>query len=259
MIAYETFAQYFAGGEITKLQFVYQSKEYVVARETGADGPVFAFASEDQEAVRYPSAKALLKYAFIAGHSLREIWYHMTPLCNDTRADDDYITTCYADSLGKIMYSASGTLSFFERYVLHHLVPSLILGSMLILALVLCTLFIDQLSWTFFAIATAIAVAAVAIAQLIFISNTKKYRYGNPRAHFYLLNHGVVVLTTRNEYPIPYTKILRLDTEAGIKITTLKKVYTFVANNGEEMTATLKGIVDELKAVKRRHRHKKAN
>lgn len=257
MIAYETFTKYFESGEITKLHFAFQTKEYLIAREEGESGTVFSFFAEGQEPVKYPTAKALFKYAFISGHSLREIWYYMTPICNDTLFDEDYVTLRYADTFGRITHSASGTLTHFDRYPMRHLLPSLVLASLLILALVLFTLFIPELSWVFFAVASSIVVGATVIAQLIFLSNTKKYRHGNPRAHFYLLNHGIVILTTRTEYPVPYLKILRLDTEAGIKIATLYKMFTFVANDGAEMTETLKGIVEELKTLKHHHRKKK--
>ena len=257
MISYETFAQYFSSGEITKLHFSFQSQEYLMTREMGENGPVYSFIAEKRETVQYPSAKALLKYAFISGHSLREVWYYMSPIYNDTLFDDDYITLRHSDSLGKITYSASGTLTSFDRYLTHYLLPSLVVGAILLLALVLCTLFIAELSWIFFGVAAAIVVGAVFVAQLIFISNTKKYRHGNPRAHFYLLNHGVVIMTTRTEYTIPYTKILRLDTEAGIKIATMQKTFTFVANGGAEMTETLKANFEELKAIKKRRRKKK--
>ena len=256
MIPYETFSQAFNSGEITKLHFTYQSKEYMIAREEGEEGPVFAFATEEQVS-QYPNAKALLKYAIIGGRSLREIWYHIDLICNDTLLDDDYILTMHSDSLGKIMYSSSGTETTYDRYLTQHFVPGMILGALVILVLLTCTLFIAELSWTFFAIAAAIVVGAVFIAQLIFFTNTKKYRHHNPRAHFYLLNHGVVIKTTRHEYAIPYTKILRLDTEAGISIVTMRTVFNFTADHGVEMTEALKGIVDELKAIKQRRRKKK--
>lgn len=256
MISYEKFSQHFNNGEITKLHFTYESKEYLIAREEGEDGTSFVFASERHEPVRYPSAVALLKYAIIGGRSLREVWYHISLICNNTLLDDDYVLTRYSDSLGKITHSVSGTLTAYDRYETMRLVPSLLVWVIAVVVLLLCTLFIPELSWTFFAIAASISVSAFGIAQLIFWSNTKKYRHGNPCAHLYLLDYGVVILTNRTEYVIPYTKILRLNTEAGICITTMMTVFIFVANEDADISATLRSSVNDMKA--NRH-HKNTN
>ena len=252
MISYEEFSQRFNSGEISKLNFYYESKEYVMAREENETGLVFVFASEEREAIRYPSVAALLKYAIIGDHSLREIWYHITPICYDTLLDDDYVVTQHSDSLGKITSSVGGTLTAYDSYLMLRLLPSMIVWVLAVVVLLLCTLFVPTLSWIFFAVAVSISVAALGITQLIFWSNTKKYRQGNPNAHLYLMENGVVLLTNRAEHAIPYTKIRRLDTEAGICISTLLTVYIFVAGEEKGIAATLKNTVDEIKANRRK-------
>ena len=250
MIAYEDFAQDFNSGDIKKLHFHYDSKEYLITREEGEEGPVFAFATEEQKPVKYPTAKALLKYAIIGGHSLREIWYRVAPICNNTLLDDDYVLTQYSDAFGQITRSASGTATMYDHYLMRRFIPTLAAWGVVFLVILMCTLFVP-LSWTFFAVACSVSVGALAITLLIFFSNTRRYRHGNPSAHLYLLDHGAVLLTNRVEYAIPYTKILRLDTEAGIKIVTIKTVFTFVANDGGEITQTLKNTVETLKAERK--------
>ena len=257
MISYDTFAQYLMSGEITSLHFRYGVKEYVIVREEGEEAPTFVFVSEDQEPIRYPSVKSLLKYAFFEGHSLREIWYHISPICSDSLLDNDYILALYGDTFGKVMCSSSGTAVTYDRYLTERFLPALVLSALMIAALLLATLFIDALTWTFFGVTAAIIVGGLIIAEVIFYSNTKRYRYGNPLAHMYLLDHGVVIVTTRFEHAIPYHKIIRLETEAGISIVTMKTVFTFVGNDGEEVTKTLNAIMKELKENK--HLRKKAH
>ena len=252
MISYETFSQYLLSGQVAKLHFLYGAKEYIIAREDGEEGPVFAFASEAKEAVRYPSVKSLLKYAIISGHSLQEVWHHITPICNDSLLDNDYVMVRYGDPVGHITCSASGTAFRHARYATQYLVPSVIVGVMLVLVLLLCTLFVAELSWIFFAVGTAIVVGAFIIAQLIFVSNTKRYRYGNPEAHLYLLSDCAVILTTRYEHAIPYAKIIRLDTEAGITMKTMFHVFDFICDSDKEIAQTLSSMVSEVKASKRR-------
>ena len=258
MISYETFSQYLLNGQLKTMHFMFGPKEYVIAREEIDDTPYFVFATEEQEAIRYPSVKALLKYAIIGGHSLREVWNHIVPICNDSLFDNDYLLVQYGDSLGRVVCSAEGTATAHERYATMHLLPSLASVVVVIALLLICTLFISDLSWTFFAVASAVVAGAFIIAQFIFFSNTRKYRYGNPRAYLYLLSDGAVIVTTRYEHAIPYSKIIRLDTEAGISMVTMKTVFYFTADNGKEITDTLTSIVNELHAAKRR-RNKKAN
>ena len=254
MISYEAFTKAFTSGEIQKLHFYYDSKEYLIAREAGEEAPVFSFTSGGHKPVIYPSLKALLNYAIIGGKSLREVWYHITPVCNDTLLDDDYILTLYSDSFGKVLCSGEGTASSYGRYLTKRFFPTLAMGAILILVTLACTLLINILTWTFFAVACAIVVGAILIALLIFFTNTKRFRRGNPQAHFYLLNHGAVILTSRSEYAIPYAKIIRLGTEAGITIVTWDTVFTFVADDGKEISETLSSIVEELKSIKRRRK-----
>ena len=255
MISYETFTQYLLSGQIRTLHFMYGPKEYIIAREEIDDTPEFVFVAEDHEAIRYPSVKSLLKYAIIGGRSLREVWNHIVPICNDSLLDNDYLLVHYGDSLGRVLCSARGTAITHGRYSTQYLMPSLLGAALIITLLLLCTLLINALSWTFFAVACAIVAGAFIIAQLIFVSNTKKYRHGNPRAYLYLLSDGAVIVTTRFEHAIPYTKIIRLNTEAGISMVTMKTVFKFTADNGKEITEMLKSIIDETKAAK--HRKKK--
>lgn len=258
MISFETFTNSLESGEITKLNFTYESKEYLIVREDreeneeGVASPsVFAFASEDYTAVRFATAKELLKTVTVGGLPLRDAWKFIVPICEDTLLDEDYIETLYGDSLGKVMCSASGTTASHERYLTQYLLPSIVVGLVVLFALLMCALFIPSISWKFFGIAAAIVVAALVVVQIILFSNTKRYRHRNPRAHCYLLYRGVVIITDRFEYAIPYEKIIRLDTEAGIRIVTLKTVFSFTANHGEEITESLKSIFEEVKSIKK--------
>lgn len=253
MISYETFSRAIESGAISKLNFFYESKEYLIAREYDEETEilVFIFAREDGEAVEFDTAKELLKSIKIAGSSLAEIWHDVVPVCNDNLLDENYIKVLYGGSLGKVMNSAAGTAATHERYLTTYLLPSLIVGALAIAVLLLCTLFITTLGWTFFGIAVAVVVVAFAVAQVIFVSNTKRYRSGNPRAHFYLMADGVVILTDRFEYAIPYEKIIRLDTEAGLTIVTLKTVFSFTPSYGKELAEALNSIFDELKAIRK--------
>ena len=262
MISYETFSQYLLSGQIEKLHFLYESKEYIIAREDGEEGPVFAFASDAHEAVRYPSVQSLLKYAIIAGHSLHEVWWRIVPLCNDSLLDKDYVLVRYGEPLGRVTYSAAGTAAQNARYATQYLVPSIAVGIVLVLLILFGTLFVAEFTWTFFGVGTAIIAGAFIIAQLIFVKNTKRYRYGNPEAHLYLLEQGLVIITTRYEHAIPYTKIVRLDTEAGIMIVTMQHLFNFTADTGnDELKAMLSSIVSERKANKRhsKKQNKQAN
>ena len=256
MISYETFTQYLLSGQIAKLHFLYDAKEYIIAREETDGVPVFAFASSEHEAVRFPSVNSLLKYAIIGGHSLQEVWYRIAPLCNDSLLDDDYIRVRYGEALGRITTSASGTAALHARYATKYLVPSVVVGVALVLVLLFCTLFVNEFSWTFFGVGTGIVAAAFVIAQFIFVNNTRRYRYGNPEAHLYLLEQGAVIKTTRHEYAIPYLKIIRLENEAELKIVTMMNMFDFIADSDKEIAGTLAANVGEAKDAKRNSRKK---
>lgn len=258
MISFETFSQYLLSGQLKALHFTFGGTEYVIARKEVDDIPFFVFTAERQEAVEYSSVKSLLKHADIGGHLLEEVWDEIVPVCHESLDDDGYILVRHADTLGRVVCSADGTFTVHERYATMRLLPSVIAAVILIVVLMLATLFVPELSWTFFAVAAAVVAVAFIIAQLIFFTNTKKYRHGNPRAHLYLLNSGVVLMTTHFEHEIPYTKILRLDTEAGIQFVTMGSVYSFTADSGKEVTETITAMFNEVKAQKR-NRNKKAN
>ncbi len=252
MISLETFTKSLATKEISKLNFTYESKDYLIAREDDGEGScVFLFAGEKGEPLVFPTARELTKNVTLGGESLQNVWKFVVPICDDTLLDGDYIETVYGDSLGKIMCSAGGTTSSHDRYLTQYLIPSLIFGVLILAALLLSTLFVPSLTWTIFGIASGVVAAGFAVAQVIFISNTKKYRSGNPCAHCYLLTRGAVIVTDRYEYAIPYEKILRLDTEAGIQITTLRTVFSFTADHGDEITESLKSIYEEIKSIKK--------
>lgn len=257
MISLDTFTKSLERGEITKLNFTYESKEYLIVREDDGEAPAFAFASEDQEAVRFATARKLVEGITVGGENLQSVWRFVVPICADTLLDDDYIGTVYGDSLGKIMCSAEGTTSLHERYLTQYCIPSIIVGLTVLLALMICTFFVPNLTWTVFGIVAGVIAAALVIAQVIFISHTKRYRHGNPIAHCYLLSRGAVIITDRYEYAIPYEKISRLSTEAGIQIVTLKTVFSFIPDHGEELTESLKSIYEETKSIKRFFRKKK--
>ena len=256
MISYEAFSQYLLNGQLKNFHFRYLGKEYAIVRKEVDDVPFFIFAAEEQEAIEYSSVKSLLKHADIGGHLLEEVWENILPVCHESLADDGYVLVCHGDTLGRVVCSAEGTYNAHARYATLLLLPSIASAVALIVVLLLCTLFIAELSWTFFGVAAAIVAAAFIIAQLIFYSNTKKYHHGNPRAYLYLLSGGALLVTTRFEHEIPYTKILRLDTEAGISIVTMRKLYFFIADYGTEITEALNSIYGEVKANKRK---KKAN
>lgn len=266
MISIDTFIKSLESGDITKLNFTYESKEYLIVREERevtedgeAAAPVFAFASEEHTAVRFPTPKELLKTVKVGGVSLYDVWEYVVPICSDTLLDDDYVETLYGDSLGEIMRSASGTATSYNRYLSRHLAPSIVFFALAIVALVLSTLLISAFTWTFFGVAAAIAAAVFAALQVIFVSNTNKYRHGNPRAHCYLLSRGAVIVTDRYEYAIPYEKIIRLHTEAGIKIVTMKTIFSFIPNHGDEFKESLKYFFEEGKSIKRVFKKKKKN
>ncbi len=253
MISYDTFLHYLESGVIPKLNFFYESKEYAVERKEDANGEVcFVFAREDGEPEIFDTAEELSRSVSVSSQSLGEIWRLIKPIGNDTLTDEDYITLRYEDRFGKIVNSASGTTETHERYLTRYFFPTLILGMLVIFSFLMCTLFIDKLSWTFFAIAVSSVVAAFCVFQIILFSNTRKFRRGNPRAQLFLLNSGAVILTARNEYSIPYDQITRLDTEAGLTIVTLNTVYLFTPNHGEEITDALKTIYEEEKSLKKR-------
>lgn len=256
MISYETFTQYLLSGQVAKLHFLYDSKEYIIAREEVDGVPVFAFASDTHEAVRFPSVNALLRYAIIGGRSLQEVWYRIVPLCNDSLLDDDYIKVHYGESLGRITSSASGTAALHARYATKYLVPSVIVGVLLVIVLLLLTLFVKEFSWTFFGVGTGIVAAAFVIAQFIFLSNTRRYRYGNPEAHLYLLEQGAVIKTSRHEYAIPYLKVIRLENEAELKIVTMMNMFDFIADSDKDIAGTLAANVGEARDEKRNSRKK---
>lgn len=257
MISLETFTKSLVLGEISRLNFTYESKEYLIAREVDEEGvPSFVFASEDNEAVKFPKARELLETVRVGGSPLSEVWKFVVPICDDTLYDDDYVKTMYGESLGKIMCSATGTVSLHDRYSTQYLIPSVVIAALILIALSFCTHFISNLNWMLFGIISAVIVAALIIAQIIFYNDTKKYRQGNPCAHCYLLSRGAVIVTDRFEYAIPYEKIIRLDTEAGIRITTLRTVFAFTADNGAEITESLKAIYEEVKSIKRVFRKK---
>ena len=65
-----------------------------------------------------------------------------------------------------------------------------------------------------------------------------------------------MIVTDRYEFAIPYEKIIRLDTEAGIQITTLRTVFSFIADHGEEVTESLKSIYAETKSIRKVFRKK---
>ena len=252
MISLETFTKSLATKEISKLNFTYESKEYLIAREEDEDGSsVFLFADEKGEPLVFPTARELTKNVTLGGEPLQDVWKFVVPICDDTLLDGDYIETVYGDSLGKIMCSAAGTTSHHDRYLTQYLIPSLIFCGLVLVALLLSTVFVSSLTWTIFGISSAIVVVGFAVTQVIFISNTKKYRQGNPCAHCYLLTRGAVIVTDRYEFAIPYEKIIRLDTEAGIQITTLRTVFTFIADHGNEITESLKSIYAEIKSIKK--------
>lgn len=217
----------------------------------GEGVPTFVFVNEDNKPVKFSKARELLETVKVGGSSLSEVWKFVVPICDDTLYDDDYIETMYGDSLGTIMCSTTGTVSLHDRYLTQYLVPSVVIAALVLIALSFCTHFISNLNWMIFGIVSAVIVAALIVAQIIFYSNTKKYRQGNPCAHCYLLSRGAVIVTDRYEYAIPYVKIARLDTEAGIKITTLRTVFLFIADNGAEITESLKSIYEEVKSIKR--------
>ena len=250
MISYEAFSQYLLNGQLKNLHFRFLGKEYVIARKEVDDVPFFIFAAEGQDEVEYSSVKSLLKHADVGGHLIEEVWEEIAPVCHESLADDGYILVSHGDTLGRVVCSAEGTYNAHARYATMLLIPSIASAVILIVVLLVCTLFVAELSWTFFGIADAIVAAAFIISQLIFISNTQKYHHGNPRAYLYLLSDGAVLMTTRTEYEIPYIKILRLDTEAGIRIVTMGRVYTFIADSGKEITEALTSIVEEVKANK---------
>ena len=257
MISLESFTKSLATKEIAKLDFTYESKEYLIAREDGDDGSsVFLFADGTDEPQVFSTARELTKSVTLGGDPLHEAWKFVVPVCADTLLDNDYVKTVYGESLGKIMCSASGTTSRHDRYLTQYLIPSLIFAVLLLFSLLLSTLLVETLTWTIFGIASAVVVAGVVVAQIIFISNTKKYRQGNPCAHCYLLTRGAVIVTDRYEFAIPYEKIIRLDTEAGIQITTLRTVFSFIAGHGEEVTESLKSIYAETKSIRKVFRKK---
>lgn len=259
MISFETFTKSLSSGVISKLNFTYEAKEYLIVREVDEEtsAPVYIFASEDQEPLTFSTAREMMKKVTVGGEPFSDVWKFVVPICSDTLLDNDYIETVYADSLGKIFCSAEGTTSRHERYSTQYLIPSLAFCVVLLLALLFCTLFVPSLTWTIFGITSAVVVGGFAIAQVIFISYAKRYRQGNPCAHCYLLTHGAVIVTDRYEYAIPYEKIARLDTEAGIKITTNGTVFSFTADHGEEITESFKSIYEELKSIKKVFRKKK--
>ena len=258
MIPYDTFLRYLESGVIPKLNFFYESKEYVIERrEEEGEEPFFIFAREDGEPETFNTAEELSRSVTISSQSLGEIWRLIKPLGNDTLTDETYVTVLYEDLFGKIVNSASGTAEVHERYLTRYFFPTLLLGVLCIFAFLLCTLFVDRLSWTFFAIAASSVVAAFAVFQVILFSSTRKFRRSNPRAQLFLLNSGAVILTARNDYSIPYDKITRLDTEAGLTIVTLNEVYLFTPNHGEEITEALKTIYEEEKSLKKRTYAKK--
>lgn len=253
MISFDTFKKSLENGQITKLNFSYDAKEYLIVREVdeATSTPSFIFAGEDFEPIVYESARELSKAVTVGEFSLRDVWNFIIPICNDTLADEDYIETMYGDTLGKIMNDEAGTGSSHERYLTRYLLPSVLAGLIILGILLLCTFFIDSLNWTFFGTSSGVIAAAFIIAQIILSGSTKSYRQGNPRAHCYLLYRGAVIVTDRYEYVIPYEKIIRLDTEAGIQIVTLKTVFTFTPNHGAEMTESLRSIYEEVKAIKK--------
>ncbi len=259
MISFDSFKKALESGQINKLNFMYESKEYVIAREVDEETstPYFLFAGENFEPIVYESARELSKAVTVGDFSLRDVWNFILPICNDALKDDDYIEIVYGDTLGKIMNDEAGTASTHERYVTEYFLPSVVACAAALAILALCTFFIDALSWTFFGASCGVIVAAFTVAQIIFISNTKRYRPGNPRAHCYLLYRGLIIVTDRFEYAIPYERIISLDTEAGIKIVTLKTVFTFTPSNGEEMTESLKSIFEEVKSIKKKLYRKK--
>lgn len=259
MISFDAFKKALESGQINRLNFMYESKEYVIAREVDEETstPSFIFAGENFEPVVYESARELSKAVTVGDFSLRDVWNFILPICNDTLKDGDYIEIVYGDTLGKIMSDEEGTSSTHERYLTQYLLPSVAVFSVVLAILAVCTFFIETLSWTFFGATCGVIAAAFIIAQIIFFSNTKKYRQGNPRAHCYLLYRGMIIVTDRFEYAIPYEKIIRLDTEAGIRIVTLKTVFSFTPSRGEEMTESLKSIFEEVKSIKKkRYRNK---
>lgn len=259
MISFDSFKKALESGQINRLDFMYEAKEYVIAREVDEETsvPSFVFAGENFEPIVYESARELSKSVTVGEFSLRDVWNFITPICNDTLADDDYIEIVYGDTLGKIMNDEEGTASTHDRYVMQNLLPSVVVCAAALIILAFCTFFIDSLSWAFFGASCGVIAAAFLIAQIIFISNTRQYRQGNPRAHCYLLYRGMIIVTDRFEYAIPYEKIIRLDTEAGIQIVTLKTVFTFTPSHGEEITESLKSIFEEVKAIKKKLYKKK--
>ena len=256
MISYDEFTQYLLNGQLKNLHFRFLDKEYVIARKEVDDVPFFIFTAEGGEAVEYSSVKSLLKHADVGGRLLEDVWDEISPVCHESLADDGYVLVSHGDALGRVVCSTEGTYNAYARYATMLLIPSIASAVVLIVVLLVCTLFVAELSWTFFGIAAAIVAGAFIVSQLIFFSNTKKYHHGNPRAYLYLLSEGAVLMTTRFEYEIPYKKILRLDTEAGISIVTMGTVYSFTADNGKEICEALTSVVAEVKAKKH---DKKAN
>lgn len=254
MISFDSFKKALESGQINKLDFMYESKEYVIAREVDEETsiPSFIFAGEDFEPIVYESARELSKAVTVGDFSLRDVWNFILPICNDTLADEDYIEIVYGDTLGKIMSDEAGTAATHERYVTQYFLPSVAVCATVLFVLAICTFFLESLTWTFFGASCGVIAAAFIVAQIIFASNTKKYHQGNPRAHCYLLYRGLIIVTDRFEYAIPYEKIIRLETEAGIQIVTLKTVFSFTPSHGEEMTESLKSIFEEVKSIRKK-------
>lgn len=257
MISYDNFLRYLKSGVIPKLNFFYEANEYVIERVTDGETVSYLFAREDGEPETYATIDELAQSVFISSLSLAEIWRFIKPIGGDTLADEDYITLLYEDTFGKIVNSAEGTAETHERYLTRYFLPTLVLSAFSLLVFLLCTLFIKELNWKFFAIAASVVVVAFAAFQFILFSHTRKFRRGNPHAYLFLLNSGAVIRTKRGEFSIPYAKILHLDTEAGLKIVTLKTVYLFTPDHGEEITEAIKTIYEEEKSLKRRTYAKK--
>lgn len=259
MISFDTFKKALESGQINRFSFIYESKEYLVVREVDEETstPSFLFAGEDFEPIVYASAREFSKAVTVGGFSLRDVWNFILPICNDSLADEDYIKIVYGDTLGKIMNVEEGTTASHERYLTQYFLPSVIACFAILVILTFCTFFLESIRWKFFGASCGVITGAFITAQIIFVSNTKKYRQGNPRAYCYLLSRGLIIVTDRFEYAIPYEKIVRLDTDAGIKIVTMKTVFSFTPSRGEEMTESLKSIFEEVKSIRKRAFKKK--
>ncbi len=252
MISYEAFVENFRLGDFSRLNFLYDNKEYLLVRDENLKTGriLFVYASEE-ETIKFETLDDMLSSVRFSSRPLSEIWKSCKLLPNDSLDDKDYVEILCGDALGNVLESHRGTVEMHDRYITQYFIPAFIICTLALITLVLCTVFIEALTWTIFGAAASVVVLAFVVSQIAYFGISTKFQRKNPRGTLYLMDDGAVILTDYTLFLLPYKQITRINAEPGLGIVNYKTVYSFTPNRSGNLVKFLQDKLAEIKARKR--------